>query len=94
MQRKSYYHDGLTLSYLDSGGSERALVGPHAHMMTASTFESLAAALVPEWRVIALDQRGHGHSDHAANYTRNDYVGDIEAQYSAADASRWPCDAR
>ncbi len=34
-----------------------------------------------EWRVIAPDQRGHGFSDHAGNYTVESYVGDLEALF-------------
>ena len=40
--------------------------------MEAATFTPLAAALAPEGRVVALDQRGHGDSDHAASYARDD----------------------
>jgi pimeloyl-ACP methyl ester carboxylesterase len=47
--------------------------------MEAASFVGLAAALAPELRVIALDQRGHGRSDHANSYTREDYLGDLEA---------------
>jgi pimeloyl-ACP methyl ester carboxylesterase len=47
--------------------------------MEASTFVPLAEALAPEWRVIALDQRGHGYSDHASHYSRDAYVRDLEA---------------
>jgi esterase len=71
--------DGLRLSYLDWGGSGRALIALHAHIMEAATFTPLAAALASEWRVVALDQRGHGYSDHATSYTRDDYIGDLEA---------------
>ena len=28
-----------------------------------------------------LDQRGHGYSDHASSYTRDDYLGDLAALY-------------
>jgi pimeloyl-ACP methyl ester carboxylesterase len=47
--------------------------------MEASTFEDFAKAMAPAWRIIALDQRGHGNSDHAATYARDDYIGDISA---------------
>ncbi len=79
MHRSSFSHDGLTLSYLDSGGEFPAIVALHAHWMEAATFTSFAEAVSSEWRVIALDQRGHGYSDHPNTYTREDYLGDIEA---------------
>jgi esterase len=47
--------------------------------MEALTFSAFATALLPDWRVMALDQRGHGHSDHAETYTREAYLGDLEA---------------
>jgi len=50
--------------------------------MEATTYASLAVALAPAWRVIALDQRGHGYSSHGRSYTRNDYLGDVAALYS------------
>lgn len=82
MQRHRFSHDGLTLSYLDEGADAPAIIALHSHWMEGVTFEPLAAALAPDWRVIALDQRGHGHSDHAASYTRNDYLGDIDALFA------------
>ena len=45
--------------------------------MEAATFAPLAEMLPARWRLIALDQRGHGFSDHAPSYTRVDYLGDI-----------------
>ena len=79
MDRREFHHDGLTFSYLDSGADGRVLIALHAHFMEAATFAPLAGALAPEWRVVALDQRGHGDTDHAPTYTRDDYIGDIEA---------------
>lgn len=35
--------------------------------------------MTPDWRVIALDQRGHGYSDHPQTYGREDYIEDIRA---------------
>jgi esterase len=79
MERHDFHHDGLRLSYLDPGGAGRVLIALHAHFMEAVTFAPLAAALAPEWRVVALDQRGHGYSDHAPSYARDDYNRDLEA---------------
>lgn len=79
MQRYLFNHNGLTFSYLDAGGNGKPLIALHAHWMEGITFRFLAAALAPRWRVIALDQRGHGDSDHAKSYSRADYVGDLKA---------------
>jgi esterase len=82
MQRLDFRHDGLNLSYLDTGGAVETLVALHSPWMEGQTFASLAAALTPGWRVIALDQRGHGYSDHASTYTREDYLGDLDALFA------------
>ena len=82
MQRFSFLHDGLVLSYLDSGGNGDVVIALHSHWMEGLTFAPLAAALAPQWRVIALDQRGHGHSSHTQVHTREAYLGDIAALYA------------
>ena len=82
MQRYEFEHDGLTFSYLDAGREGRLLIALHGHLMEGATFAALAAALAPEWRVVALDQRGHGRSSHAPRYARGDYVGDLEALFA------------
>jgi esterase len=79
MERHEFHHDGLRFSYLDSAGDGAVLVALHAHFMEAATYIPLAAALSPDWRVVALDQRGHGDSDHAPTYTRDDYLADLGA---------------
>lgn len=79
MKRQEFKHAGLTFSYLDSGGTAPILICLPALWMEAVTYMPLAVALAPEWRVIALDQRGHGYSDHAASYSRDDYIGDLLA---------------
>lgn len=82
MERRNFEHNNLTLSWLDAGGAGSLLIALHAHWMEAATFRRLAKDLAPEWRVIALDQRGHGDSGHAATYTRQDYLGDLEAFFA------------
>ena len=89
-QRHTFKHDGLVLSYLDTGPSPSSssrppLVALHAHLMQGSTYAALAASLAPDYRVIAPDQRGHGESDHAATYAREDYLGDIDALLGLLD---------
>jgi esterase len=82
MHRHEFFHDALMLSYLDAGGDAEPLIALHAHWMEGTTFAPLASVLAPDWRVIALDQRGHGHSGHAPSYTRDDYLGDLASLYS------------
>ena len=87
MQRNTFQHDGLTHSWLDAGGHGRPLIALHAHWMEALTFVRLAGDLAPDWRVIALDQRGHGHSSRAVSYTRDEYLGDLEAFFVELDVT-------
>lgn len=77
MQRCTFQRGELTLSFLDSQVPAPVLVALHAHLMEARTYEPLAAALAPQWRVVALDQRGHGDSSHASTYSRSDYLADV-----------------
>lgn len=77
--RADLFIDGRRLSYLDHGGPGRPLLALHGLLSEGRTFAALAAALAPEWRVIAPDQRGHGDSDRAADYSRAGYVGDAVA---------------
>ncbi|MBT2480177.1 alpha/beta fold hydrolase [Streptomyces sp. ISL-94] len=71
--------DDRTLSYLDFGGPGRPLLALHGGLSEAAHFTGLATALGDGWRVIAPDQRGHGDSDRAAEYSREGYVGDAAA---------------
>ncbi|MER6999272.1 alpha/beta hydrolase [Streptomyces sp. NPDC000410] len=77
--REFFMVDGRRLSYLDFGGPGAPLLALHGHYNEASAFAPLAEALSPRWRVIALDQRGHGESDRAPRYERDDYVSDVAA---------------
>ncbi|MFE2146572.1 alpha/beta fold hydrolase [Streptomyces sp. NPDC059456] len=71
--------NGRALSYLDFGGPGRPLLALHGGMSEAMAFAGLADALGDAWRVIAPDQRGHGDSDRAADYSRAGYVRDAVA---------------
>jgi pimeloyl-ACP methyl ester carboxylesterase len=68
---------GRHLAYLDSGGGGPALLALHGHFGRARMWDRLAAALAPEWRVVAIDQRGHGRSSPAPDYDRAGYVADV-----------------
>ncbi|MFZ3547888.1 alpha/beta fold hydrolase [Streptomyces sp. 4.24] len=71
--------DDRTLSYLDFGGAGRPLLALHGGLSEGAHFTALAAALGDDWRVIAPDQRGHGDSDLAPEYSRAGYVTDTAA---------------
>lgn len=86
MKRAALQRNGLTLSYLDSGRSGPLIVALHALWMEARTFEDFARAM-PDWRVVSMDQRGHGLSDHATDYSRAAFVGDIAALLDHLHAS-------
>ncbi|MGH4031003.1 alpha/beta fold hydrolase [Actinomycetota bacterium Odt1-20B] len=71
---------GRRLSFLDFGGPGRPLPALHGHFGEGRTFTHLARELGDSWRVIAPDQRGHGHSDRPADFSRTGYVEGIEAE--------------
>ncbi|MCX6093219.1 MAG: alpha/beta hydrolase [Candidatus Bipolaricaulota bacterium] len=70
---------GVRLSWLDFGGDGDPLLALHGHYSCARTFAGLAHALAGRWRVVALDQRGHGWSDVPDDYSRQAYVDDTAA---------------
>ncbi|MFD3807367.1 alpha/beta fold hydrolase [Streptomyces sp. NPDC058611] len=71
--------DGRRLAYTDFGGGGAPLLALHGHFQDRRTFGRLAREVGPAWRVIALDQRGHGDSDRAGDYTGEGYVADAAA---------------
>jgi esterase len=65
-----YLHvGGLRLHLLDWGGEHRTpLLLLHGFTGHAHALDTLSIALQPHFRVLALDQRGHGDSDPAETY--------------------------
>lgn len=63
--------NGLNVHYVDWGGdSTRNLLLVHGQGGNARNWDHIATALRDEFRVLAIDQRGHGDSDH----TREGYA--------------------
>ncbi|MBT2367009.1 alpha/beta hydrolase [Streptomyces sp. ISL-10] len=77
--RSAFDAGGHRLSYLDFGGPGRPLLALHGHFGEGRTFAATARDLAPEWRVIALDQRGHGRSDRPGDFSREGYIRDAAA---------------
>lgn len=75
---------GITLAYDDTGdagsgdGSDQVpLVLLHGLSSSRSTWDELVLTLAPRYRVLTMDLRGHGESDHApGTYTLENYVPD------------------
>ncbi len=71
--------NGLNIHYLDWGGdSGRNLLLVHGQGGNAHNWDHIAEALRDEFRVIAVDQRGHGDSDHAREgYAVDKFAADL-----------------
>ena len=55
--------NGLNLHYRDWGGSGKPVVLLHGLASTCHIWDLVAPLLAADFSVIAVDQRGHGHSD-------------------------------
>ncbi len=80
--------DGIRFHYLDWGGEGPPLVMLHGFTGHAHTWDYTARALVDQYRVLALDQRGHGDSDWAPVYGSRPMVGDLLAFLDTLDMER------
>lgn len=68
--------NSVRLAYVDFGGDAPPLLALHGHFSCGRTWAALAEALRGHWRIIALDQRGHGWSEAAGDYSREAYIND------------------
>ena len=84
--------NGLTIHYLDWGGdSPRNLLLVHGQGGNAHNWDHIARELRDEFRVIALDQRGHGDSSHTRDgYAVTAFASDLAAFAEAIGIV--PCD--
>lgn len=70
--------DGRRFHYREWGRSDAPpLVLLHAYMMHARSWDTVARHLASHFRVLALDQRGHGESEWAADYHELRIVADL-----------------
>ena len=70
---------GLSFHFTDWGGDGPPLVLLHGLSGHARTWDHTAAALSDRYRVLALDQRGHGDTDPAPSYGFTAMAGDLLA---------------
>jgi pimeloyl-ACP methyl ester carboxylesterase len=78
MSKVAQYSKGSpSLRYDDYGGEGPTLLLLHGVTRCGEDWGRLIAQWTADWRVIALDQRGHGDSERAERYLVTDYVADI-----------------
>lgn len=91
MGRRGYLHraearGSTKLSYVDFGGdAAHTLLALHGRAGCGRNYAPLAQQLRPDWRVVGMDQRGHGWSDHAADRTRAAFIADAVAMIEHLD---------
>jgi esterase len=72
--------NGLRSHYRDWGdASAPPLLLLHGSFQHAHTWDPVARGLADQYRVVALDWRGHGESDWAPTYSPEDALGDLVA---------------
>ncbi|GAA4978179.1 alpha/beta hydrolase [Kineococcus glutinatus] len=85
MQRLQVHREDVTLSYLDTGGPGPVVILLHGLAGSAQELVATAEALADGYRVLVLDQRGHGHSTRRpADTSRRAHVDDVAALITTA----------
>jgi len=80
--------DGLKFHYLDWSGDGPPLVMLHGFSGHAHTWDHTAEALSERYRVLALDQRGHGDTEWAPVYGSRPMVQDVQRFLDALHLDR------
>ena len=88
MEERSLKTDGRAFRYLERPGKGTPLLFLHGLGDSADQFEPIAARLPGNWRLLALDQRGHGGSfKPAGGYSPFDFADDMKAFLDALGVS-------
>ena len=70
--------DAPALRYWDDGGEQPPVMLIHGVGADGTSWDQIAAALSPEFRILRLDLRGHGRSGHIEGaLTLDDFVRDV-----------------
>jgi pimeloyl-ACP methyl ester carboxylesterase len=90
VQDKAVLVDGLRLHYRDWGDElSTPLVLLHGITSNAQTWNRFAPAMANRFRVLAIDQRGHGESDWAGAYSTKLMSDDLESFAEALGIARF-----
>ncbi len=84
--------DGLNLSYQEWGSpSAPPIVMLHGFGVSGHMFDEFAERMQDRYRLLALDQRGHGDSDwsESGDYSRDAFVADLEGFRKALNLDRF-----
>lgn len=85
--------NGIRLHYLDWGGGDKpVLLLVHGLTSNAHAWDSFirsGLAPVDRYRILAVDQRGHGDSDQARDYSIQRFVEDFRAFAEKLDLGRY-----
>jgi pimeloyl-ACP methyl ester carboxylesterase len=82
--------DGVRLHYREWGDpAAPPVVLLHAYLQHARTWDTVARGLADRFRVLALDQRGHGESAWAVDYHELRLVGDLAGFVDALELDRF-----
>ena len=82
--------NGLSFHYRDWGNpTAQPLLLLHGFTVHARSWDTFAAAMRDRYRVIALDQRGHGETEWASDYHPDRMVEDIDAFVRALGLRRF-----
>ncbi|MEV5962483.1 alpha/beta hydrolase [Kribbella sp. NPDC051952] len=65
------------MNYEDAGGDGTPVVALHGTFGRGLTFAAVATRLLPDYRVIGPDLRGHGLSDRGGDFSREAFVRDV-----------------
>jgi len=82
--------NGLRFHYRDWGNADaQPLLLLHGFTGHARTWDTFAASIRDRYRVLALDQRGHGETEWASDYAPERMVEDIDAFVRALELRRF-----
>ncbi|MYW42246.1 alpha/beta hydrolase [Streptomyces sp. SID161] len=86
---RTVVRDGVRISCRDWGGAGTPVVLLHGLAGHAGEWDTVAGRLSPRYRVVAVDQRGHGAGErHPRDRSRAAYVADVVAVLGRLDLRR------